>query len=249
MVPLVYHPRYNITAFGMEKLHPFDGTKYQRIHDWLIRQSLRSSEQFQVPHPCSRADLLRVHTPEYLDSLRETATLVRILAVPVVGMLPASLIDWRVLEPMRWATGGTILACRLARAHGLALNLGGGYHHAGPNASSGFCVYADTPMALAALHADAPFRSVLVIDTDAHQGNGTANALRPWPWAHMLDLFEEDIFPWPKASEDMPVPLASDITGAEYLDVLARHLDSRWIAASPSLLSTTRAPTCSPPTR
>src|SRR5207302_1215559 len=105
-------------------------------------------------------------------------------------MLPASFADWRVLGPMRWATGGTALACRIARAQGLAINLGGGFHHAGPAGGSGFCVYADTPLALATLHAEQPFRSALVVDTDAHQGNGTADAVRAWPWAHLLDLFE-----------------------------------------------------------
>ena len=60
MVPLVYHPRYNITAFGLERLHPFDSTKYRRIHDWLIRQGLRTSEQFHSPQPATRADLLRI---------------------------------------------------------------------------------------------------------------------------------------------------------------------------------------------
>jgi histone deacetylase 11 len=41
MVPLVYHPRYNITAFGLERLHPFDGRKYRRIHDALAARGLR----------------------------------------------------------------------------------------------------------------------------------------------------------------------------------------------------------------
>src|SRR3954453_11427393 len=123
MVPLVYHRRYNITAFGLERLHPFDRVKYRRIHDWLISQGLRTAEQFHAPHPCSRGELLRVHTPEYLDTLRSRATLAAILEVPVIRMLPASLTGWRVLGPMRWQTGGTILACRLARRHGLAINL------------------------------------------------------------------------------------------------------------------------------
>lgn len=249
MVPLVYHPRYNITAFGLEKLHPFDGTKYRRIHDWLMRQGLRTPEQFHAPHPCTHADLLRIHTPAYLDSLKDSATLVKILEVPILGKLPASFTDWRVLDPMRYATGGTVLACRLARTHGLAINLGGGFHHAGPAAGSGFCVYADTPLTLATLHAEAPFRSALVVDTDAHQGNGTADAIRDWPWAHMLDFFSESLFPWPKVPEEMPVPLAADITGPEYLDLLATHSTRRSIGCIPSSSSTTPAPTCSPPTR
>ena len=35
MVPLVYSPRYNLTACGLERLHPFDSRKYARIRDWL----------------------------------------------------------------------------------------------------------------------------------------------------------------------------------------------------------------------
>jgi acetoin utilization deacetylase AcuC-like enzyme len=67
-------------------------------------------------------------------------------------------------------------------------------------------------------------QSVLVVDTDAHQGDGTADAIRQLPWAHILDFYEEDIFPWPKAEEDIPVPLPPRINGAEYLDKLHHHL-------------------------
>jgi hypothetical protein len=42
MVPIVYSPEYNVSAFGLERLHPFDGQKYRRIHDWLIAQGLRT---------------------------------------------------------------------------------------------------------------------------------------------------------------------------------------------------------------
>src|SRR5437588_427178 len=133
-----------------------------------------STSSSAAPRPCGRADRLRVHTPQYLVSLRRPLTLARILEVPIIGMVPASFTDWRVLQPMRWATGGTVLACRMARECGLAINLGGGFHHAGPAAGSGFCAYADTPVALAMLHAEKPFRAALVVDTDAHQGNGTA---------------------------------------------------------------------------
>ncbi len=41
MVPLVYDPAYNITAFGLERLHPFDGRKYRRIRDALVARGLR----------------------------------------------------------------------------------------------------------------------------------------------------------------------------------------------------------------
>src|SRR5262245_47043133 len=132
MVPIVYSPAYNITAFGLQRLHPFDGDKYRRISEWLVRQGLRKAADFVGPSPATPADLLLVHSPDYLRSLRRRLTLARILEVPLLALLPVCFTDWRVLRPMRWATGGTILACRLALEKGLAINLGGGYHHAGP---------------------------------------------------------------------------------------------------------------------
>jgi histone deacetylase 11 len=224
VVPLLYSPRYDLTAFGLERLHPFDGRKYRRIRDWLIRQGLRKARDFVHPSPVTSADLLRVHTPEYLASLRQPRVLARILELPVVTRLPGWLVRWRVLQPMRWAAGGTLLACRRAVGRGLAVNLGGGFHHAGPGQGGGFCAYADVPVALAVLRAEGWIGSALVVDTDAHQGNGTADAIRPWPWAHLLDFYQEDLFPWPKAQEDVGVPLPAGTGGAEYLDAVREQL-------------------------
>ena len=225
MVPLIYSPRYNITAFGLERLHPFDSRKYGRIHDWLIRQGLRNPADFIKPNPpVTRTDLNRVHSEPYLKSLRDRHVLARILEVAPVAYLPSLLTDWRVLGPMRCATGGTVLACRLALQHGVAVNLAGGYHHAGPNKGGGFCAYADGPLALALLKDENKISSALVVDTDAHQGNGTADSIRSWSWAHILDFFEEDIFPWPKVEEDIAVPLPAGTCGAEYLMRLSDEL-------------------------
>jgi histone deacetylase 11 len=224
MVPLIYSPRYNISAFGLERWHPFDSVKYRRIHAWLIRQGLRRRGDFIAPRPCTSKELSRVHSPEYLRSLKHRRELARIFELWPIAYLPAWLIDWRVLRPMRWATGGTLLACRLALERGLAVNLGGGYHHASGTSGGGFCIYADVPLALAVLHDADRVRSALVVDTDAHQGNGTADAIRRWPWAHLLDLFEEDIYPYRKAQEEMPVPLPARTTGITYLEILAECL-------------------------
>ncbi|MCI0456680.1 MAG: histone deacetylase [Gemmataceae bacterium] len=236
MVPLVYTPRYDITACGLERLHPFDSRKYRRIRDELIRQGLRKSGDFVTPGLCAHADLLRVHTPEYLRSLRDRLVLAGILEVPLVRYLPGWLIDWRVLRPMRRATAGTLLACRLALERGLAINLSGGYHHAGPSAGGGFCVYADVPLALKTLHDEGRIRTALVIDTDAHQGNGTADALRPWPWAAILDFYEERIFPWPKVEEDVAVQLPPGTNGTEYLECLHQEVPAMLDRVRPDLV-------------
>ncbi|MDR3617725.1 MAG: histone deacetylase [Paludisphaera borealis] len=236
MIPLVYHPAYNVSAFGLERLHPFDGGKYRRIHDALIVRGLRRGKDFARPRPVSRQELLKVHRPEYLRSLQRSETLARALEVPIVRRLPCWLIDWRVLRPMRYATGGTVLACRLALEHGLAINLGGGYHHAAAGWGGGFCVYADVPLAVKTLRDDDKVGKVLVVDLDAHQGNGTASVFREWPWAKIFDLYEEDVFPAHKEAEDYPLPVPAGLAGDEYLDCVREFLPQALDEVRPDLV-------------
>jgi histone deacetylase 11 len=236
MIPVVYHPKYNVTAFGLERLHPFDSRKYRRIHDALIAHGLRRPGDFVRPLPVRRQDLLKLHTPEYLSSLRSPRVLAGILEVPIVRRLPAWLLDWRVLDPMRRAAGGTVLACRLALEHGVAINLGGGFHHAAAGWGGGFCVYADIPLAAAILHDEGRVRKVLVVDLDAHQGNGTASAIHGWDWASILDLYEDDLFPVRKEPEDGAIPVPPGLTGAEYLEIVRESLPEALDAVRPDLV-------------
>jgi histone deacetylase 11 len=236
MIPLVYHPAYNITAFGLERLHPFDSRKYRRIHDALVARGLRRPRDFIRPRPARRPDLLKLHPPEYLDSLRRPDVLAGIMEVPVARRLPGWLLDWRVLRPIRYATGGTILACRLALEHGLAVNLGGGYHHAAAEWGGGFCVYADVPLAANLLHDEGQVGRVLVVDLDAHQGNGTAAVFQGWDWAFIYDLYEDDLFPTRKEPEDYPLPVGPGLTGGEYLDLVRDSLPGALDTVRPDLV-------------
>ena len=156
--------------------------------------------------------------------------------MPVIGRLPGWVIDWRVLRPMRYATGGTILAARQALEHGLAINLGGGYHHAAAGWAGGFCVYADAPLAAKLLHDEGRVAKVLVVDLDAHQGNGTASLFQDWSWAAIFDLYERDNFPARKEPEDYPMPVGSGLTGAEYLEIVQETLPKALEASRPDLL-------------
>jgi histone deacetylase 11 len=224
MVPVVYHPNYNIPTLGLQRLHPFDCQKYRRIYKWLIRQGLRQPQDFVGPPAVSPADLGEIHSNDYLNSLRKSSELARILEVPFLRHFPAWLLRWAIQRPMRLATGGTILASQLAWKHGLAINLGGGFHHASFDRAQGFCLYADVPLALLSLRKNNPTLRVLVIDTDAHQGDGTAFFRTTFPNFFILDFFEEDIFPWPKQEVDFAVPLPARTNGAEYMELLHRFL-------------------------
>jgi histone deacetylase 11 len=236
VVPIVYHPHYNFTAFGLERLHPFDSRKYQRIHHTLIARGLRRSGDFWRPTALTQVDLLRVHTSGYLGSLRRPQVLARILEVPIVASLPRFLTDWRILKPMRLATGGTVLACRLALEHGVAVNLGGGFHHAAADWGGGFCVYADAPLAAAILRNEGRVGKVLVVDLDAHQGNGTADVFQEWPWASIFDVYQEDLFPLRKMPEDYPIPLPRGMVGGDYLNIVRDALPLALDAVRPDLV-------------
>ena len=180
--------------------------------------------------------MLKVHTPEYLQSLRIPEALARILEVPIVGRLPGWAIDWRILRPMRYAAGGTLLACRMALERGVAVNLGGGYHHAAAGWGGGFCAYADAPVAVRILHDEGKVGRVLVVDLDAHQGNGTAAVFHGWPWAFIFDLYERDIFPARKEPEHYPLPVGPGLTGAEYLAIVRNALPGVLDAVRPDLV-------------
>jgi histone deacetylase 11 len=236
LIPLIYHPGYNITAWGLERLHPFDSRKYRRIHDALIARRVCRRRDFVRPKAPSRHELRELHTPAYLNSLRSPIALAQILEVPIVARLPGWLIDWRILRPMRLATGGTLLACRLALEQGVAINLGGGFHHAAADWGGGFCVYADIPWAAAVLHGEGSVDKVMVVDLDAHQGNGTAAVFAEWPWASIFDVYEGDLFPLRKEPEDYPFALPEGTTGGEYLDLIRKSLPDALDAVRPDLV-------------
>jgi histone deacetylase 11 len=235
----VYSPRYDIRVPGLEFLHPFDGRKFSKAYA-LASDGFAGDIRawtLEPPGPADPArDLGLVHTPGYLASLSSVSAVARILEVPLpgVGVLDRLLSGFRpqsvVLEPMLWATAGTILAARQALRYGSAINLGGGYHHASADRGEGFCVYADVPIALRALWAEGllgPSDRVLYIDLDAHQGNGVARVFAADPRVCIFDMYNADIYPqdWTaRVRIDRDLPLRSGTATAEYLAVLRAEL-------------------------
>lgn len=151
LVPLIFDKHYNITLLGLERLHPFDGCKFGKIHKALVKNELRTKADFSSPTALTDEMLLEVHTEKYLESLHHSRVLAKIFNVPALSKVPAGILNSRILAPMRLAGGGTLLTCRAALKHGLAINIGGGYHHADRNSGGGFCVYSDIPIALSIL--------------------------------------------------------------------------------------------------
>jgi histone deacetylase 11 len=156
--------------------------------------------------------------------------LAKLLEVPVLGRLPAWVTDRVVLRPMRWATAGTILAAGLAVEHGLAVNLSGGYHHAGPDRGHGFCAYADVALAVANLRRTGQLSAdvrVAYVDLDAHQGDGVCHCFVDDRRVFIYDQYNRSIFPTDAAARrrvDCDAPLSYGCGEADYLDAVRARL-------------------------
>ena len=235
-VAVVYSTYYQINLGGAEKLHSFDIRKYAKIYLQLNTSGLMAPEDFFVPEPVTPEDLLLVHTPAYLESLKDPARVARYLEAPAVALLPAAILDGAVLQAFRYSTGGTVMASRLALQHGIAVNLGGGYHHAKPGSGEGFCIYADMPITIRRLQADGLIRRALVVDLDVHQGNGTAVCFAGDDNVFLFDMHEGDIYPIPKETCDLDVELPRGTTDEAYLARLRRELPGVFNRARPDIV-------------
>jgi histone deacetylase 11 len=230
---IIYTPRYNIRACGVERLHPFDSCKYgramRRMRDALgtrLRALTAAPER-----PACTQDLLNVHTAVYLGRLRDAKYLADALEVPLVARLPSSFTRHTVLRPMRWACAGTLLAGELALQHGLAINMSGGYHHAKPDAGEGFCIYNDIALLVNQLRRTnriAERAQIAYIDLDVHQGNGVCHCFFEDRRVAIFDMFNRSIYPTydraALARIDHAVPLDPGCGTQQYLDLLRSHL-------------------------
>ena len=235
-VAVVYSKHYQMNFAGLEKLHSFDIRKYARIYLKLNTDGMLRPEDVFVPEAVTEDEILLVHSREFLDSLKDSPTVARYLEAPFAAAVPNALVDAAILNAFRYSTGGTILAGRLALKHGVAINIGGGYHHAKPDAGEGFCIYADMPIAIRVLQKEKLIARAMVIDLDVHQGNGTAVCLANDKSTFTFSMHQGNIYPIPKANSDMDIELQSGTGDKKFLAILRKKLGKAIDRARPDIV-------------
>ncbi|KAL3655703.1 histone deacetylase [Castilleja foliolosa] len=238
-VPLIYSPSYDIAFLGIEKLHPFDSSKWGRICRFLIAERLLDKKHLIEPLEAKREDLLVVHSESYLASLKNSLTVSTIVEVPPVALLPNCLVDKHVLYPFRKQVGGTILAAKVAKERGWAINVGGGFHHCSAAKGGGFCAYADITLCIHFAFARLSISRVMIIDLDAHQGNGHEKDFSGDSRVYILDMYNPDIYPFDyeaRRNINQKVEVASGTTTNEYLSRLDGALKVATDAFDPELI-------------
>ncbi len=235
MVRIVYDRRYNLGFPGAQRLHPFDLRKYARAWKSLEHSLGERLREVHVPvgAPVSEDELQLVHEPSYLASLRQSAVVAQAVEVPALRRAPWWLLDRYLLQPMRWATAGTVIAGRAALENGLAFNLGGGFHHAKPGGGEGFSIFNDIAIMIQVLRAGGQLSSgarIACIDLDAHMGNGVAWCFHDDSTVFLFDMHNEAIYPmWDAPAReriDCPIGLAPGCPGSTYLSRLESCLPS-----------------------
>ncbi|MEG3619372.1 histone deacetylase [Magnetovibrio sp. PR-2] len=240
VLPIVYHPNYNIRFLGLENFHPFDTRKYEKIYDYLEGAGLFDRfDPVQASMP-SEADLLRVHPPAHLAYLTTASAAAKYTEMSTLAYLPNDLIDNVLTSRQRLATGGTVIAAQLALKHGWSINLGGGYHHAGQTTAEGFCAYADVPIAIEHVRANSlgP-KKFLIIDFDAHQGNGHESIYGDDPNVRILDAFNAQVYPYAQhlyGAIDWSVKLGMGTPTEVYLRTIKNALHSATTQYRPDLI-------------
>lgn len=227
-VPLIYSSIYDISFLGIEKLHPFDSAKWGRVCGFLIKDGVLHKNSIVEPLEASKNDLLVVHSETYLNSLKSSANVAMIIEVPPIALFPNCLVQQKVLHPFRNQVGGTILAAKLAKERGWAINVGGGFHHCSGHKGGGFCTYADISLCIQFAFVRLNISSVMIIDLDAHQGNGHETDFANDSRVYILDVFNPGIYPFDYEARryiDQKVEVPSGTTTDEYLKTLDEALE------------------------
>src|SRR5580700_11179895 len=238
--------------------HVFPAEKYQRIRHRLLETGVAQASDFLEPQPAADQDILLVHTPEYVSKLK-TGTL-----SPREEMALEVPFSAELVKAFWLSAGGSILAAQHSLIDRVAINIGGGFHHAFPDHGEGFCMIHDVAVAIRRMQRDDRITRAMTVDCDVHQGNGTAAIFAgvrvptgPLPStsastlspaipakvrnAHAGDVFtislhQENNYPMWKPPSSIDVDLPDGIGDDDYLSWLDNALSSGLREFEPELI-------------
>ena len=223
---VVYHERYNAAFPDV----PNDPLRAERILAFLASEALVMRRCVNRPEPVWLKTLELVHDTGYLDAIHEPRTLTSIMGVSISSEQVDRLIDFQRLQ-----TGGTLMATRRARAHGIGVNLGGGFHHAMAGRGGGFCIFNDVAVAIADERRRGLDGPVLVIDLDLHDGDGTRDIFRNDGEVFTFSIHARHWGPT-EAESSASIELGASVDDTTYLEAVRRHLPPVIDRLAPSLV-------------
>ncbi|MCJ8209681.1 histone deacetylase [Mucilaginibacter sp. RS28] len=211
MLKIAFDPIY---AHPLPPRHRFPMLKYELIPEQLLHEGTITKDNLFSPDPFDEETILLTHARDYWEQLRD-------LTLPPKEQRRTGFpLSARLVEREIRIAKGTIDGCHYAFENGIAFNVAGGTHHAGSNWGEGFCLLNDQAIAANYLLKHGLAKSVLIVDLDVHQGNGTAEIFQNEDRVFTFSMHGANNFPYRKEKSDLDVPLKDATVGEEYLGVL-----------------------------
>ncbi len=212
-LPVVNHKDYEAQLNDDNK---FPIKKFGELAKALIRNKI--VKNFFIPEPCSVETLKEAHTEDYINKIKN-----KTLDKNEIRKIGFPLVD-SVVRRSFIATGGTVLATKLALNYGIACNTAGGSHHATSNEGAGFCVFNDVAVAAKYLTTRGLANRILIIDLDVHQGNGNSEIFKNDNQVFTFSMHSKVNYPAKKSVSDLDIELEENLEDREYIDILKNNL-------------------------
>ena len=197
--------------------HKFPINKFSELANYLLKNNI--VKKFYKPFACSEETLKRAHSEKYIKNVKN-----KTLDINTVKKIGFPLVD-SVVQRSLVATGGTVLASKLAINNGLACNTAGGSHHANFEGGAGYCVFNDVAVAAQYLLDRGLAGKILIIDLDVHQGNGSADIFKENRNVFTFSMHSKSNYPLKKSNSDLDVELNDNLEDKEYLRALKIYLN------------------------
>ncbi|AYL95494.1 histone deacetylase family protein [Mucilaginibacter celer] len=215
MLKIAYDPIY---AHPLPEGHRFPMLKYELIPGQLLHEGIITPANLFSPGLPDEDLITQTHDVAYWHQLRD-------LTLPDKEQRRTGFpLSARLIEREMRIAKGTIDGCRFASESGVAFNVAGGTHHAGSNWGEGFCLLNDQAIAANYLLNNSLSKSILIIDLDVHQGNGTAEIFEKEPRVFTFSMHGANNFPYRKERSNLDIPLQDGVSDDEYLGILVKTL-------------------------
>ena len=218
---ITYHPEYDIPV---PPKHRFVGTKFSDLFSYLQSQTYFLKFQVTQPQRASNERLLRAHSLSYVDKIYEERL--------SDNDLKKINLPWSTQLRNRsfLAIEGTYQAAKLALNYGIAFHVGGGTHHAHHEYGFGFCIFNDLAYTALNLIEEGYTKSVLILDADVHQGDGTIDICKNHPSIYTCSIHSESNFRFKKKQGWLDISIPAGSNDDYYLSQISqtlKEIDSR----------------------
>ena len=210
--------------------HRFPMVKYELIPQQLLHEGLVEKENFFSPTIAKDYWIEKAHDKEYISKLKYltlTKSEIRKTGFP----LSKELVNREYI-----ITQGTLDCVDFAIEYGASANIAGGTHHAFRDRGEGFCLFNDVAIGSYYAIEKHQMQSILIIDLDVHQGNGTACILKDNNKVFTFSMHGEKNYPFHKEKSNLDIPVKDGIKGKEYLKKLKENLDFLSNELSPNII-------------